>query len=472
MGKLECLAILVICVSLEFVNISAIEISKLKTSYFDQTIDHFNFRSNSNQTYKQRYLYTDQYWKKGSPMLFYTGNEGDITSFANNTGIMFEFGENLTAYIVFAEHRYYGESLPFGNSSFNGTNIGYLSIEQAMADFAVLIKYLKTKLGQNTPVICFGGSYGGMLSAYMRFKYPNLVLGAIASSAPILSVSNNVPQSYFFEDVTKDFEDVNKDCPVLIKSAFDIAGKLADQGTVGLKKLSSTFRLCSPMTQKSEVSHLYGWIRNAFTYQAMLDYPYATSFIGHLPGYPVNVSCELMLKNKKNLLEGLAEANAISYNGTGDKKCFDMYAEYMECADPTGCVGSIAWDYQACTEVVLPSGTDGESSMFPYLPMTPEMRKTYCELKYGVTPRTDWLNVNMWGQDLNYVTNIVFTNGALDPWQRGGLTKPIGSVEYYLIEQAAHHLDLRGSHSKDPQSVIDVRKKELQAIRRWLQKGK
>lgn len=31
----------------------------------------------------------------------------------------------------------------------------------------------------------------------------------------------------------KDFEDVNKDCPVLIKSAFDIAGKLADQGTVG-----------------------------------------------------------------------------------------------------------------------------------------------------------------------------------------------------------------------------------------------
>lgn len=39
-------------------------------------------------------------------------------------------------------------------------------------------------------------------------------------------------------------------------------------------------------------------------------------------------------------------STAISYNGTGDKKCFDMYAEYMECADPTGCVGSIAWDYQ------------------------------------------------------------------------------------------------------------------------------
>jgi hypothetical protein len=37
------------------------------------------------------------------------------------------------ALVVFVEHRYYGESLPFGSDSFTARNISYLTIEQAMA---------------------------------------------------------------------------------------------------------------------------------------------------------------------------------------------------------------------------------------------------------------------------------------------------------------------------------------------------
>lgn len=46
-------------------------------------------------------------------------------------------------------------------------------------------------------------SYGGMLSAYMRFKYPNLVAGSIAASAPIYLLSANSKRDFFWEDVTK-----------------------------------------------------------------------------------------------------------------------------------------------------------------------------------------------------------------------------------------------------------------------------
>ena len=54
-----------------------------KSSLFIFQIDHFGF-ANEN-TYKQKYLIADQFWKKNGPIFFYTGNEGAIEWFCNNT---------------------------------------------------------------------------------------------------------------------------------------------------------------------------------------------------------------------------------------------------------------------------------------------------------------------------------------------------------------------------------------------------
>jgi len=108
-------------------------------------IDHYSVQEG---TFQQRYLINAEYWGgRGKPIFVYTGNEGDITWFCNNTGFMWDIAPMYSAMLVFVEHRYYGQSMPFGVDSFRDLDhLKYLTTEQALADFAVLITALQNGL--------------------------------------------------------------------------------------------------------------------------------------------------------------------------------------------------------------------------------------------------------------------------------------------------------------------------------------
>lgn len=68
-----------------------------------------------------------------------------------------------------------------------------------------------------------------------------------------------------------------------------------------------------------------------------------------------------------------------------------------------------------------------------------------------------------------YASNIVFSNGLMDPWSGGGVLRaPNDQITVILIPDTAHHLDLRAANSADPPSVVAARQIELNEIRKWL----
>ncbi|CAI7875436.1 unnamed protein product [Closterium sp. NIES-53] len=219
-------------------------------SYFTQNLDHFSFTQSSYATWQQKYIWWDGAWggaESGAPIFVYCGNEGPIQWFMDNAGWIREIAVEFGALVVGPEHRYYGESMPFGTekeSFSNASTRAFLTTEQAMADMAVFLTALKDNLStHDSPIILFGGSYGGMLAAWFRLKYPHIAAGAIAASAPILQYEGIVPSDTFYRIVSHDFKIESENCFEAIKSSWEaIREQAATEG--GLTRLSDQFHLC------------------------------------------------------------------------------------------------------------------------------------------------------------------------------------------------------------------------------------
>ena len=457
--------------------------------WYNQKLDHFSYSPDTDwRTFKQRvYVCGEENWKKGEPIFFYCGNEADVTLYVRHTGLMWENKDRFGALLIFAEHRYYGESLPFGNSSFVKGNISYLSHEQALADYAnVLLTYKQDKQSPESKVIAFGGSYGGMLSAWMRMKYPTTIDGAISASAPIFGFALGGKDSFtdistsfgktYWEVVTRDATPeagARAGCDSTVRAAFAQVFEQAKTAQ-GRAQLQSTFNLCVLPTEDSVVALAY-LLMYAWDMMAMGNYPYPTDYItggtAVLSAYPVREACAAMIGTDgvqppvAELLPRLKAATDIFNNATKDIPCYQLDDKDLE--------HDGIWDFQFCTQMLCQEtyyARDGVSDMFWKYPFDLEFINQRCEIEYGVEPRPDWI-VTQYGplSKLDQYSNIVFSNGDYDPWSAAGVTSNVSSsVLAVVIEGGAHHLDLFFSNPEDPPSVLAARALEIANIEKWL----
>jgi len=281
-----------------------------KELWFEQVVDHFGWGPTPSNvtTWRQRYFLCDPTPKDKSspggdrPIFFYTGNEGDVELYLHSNGLMWENAPQFGAYLVFAEHRYYGKSWPMGTEVASMRHLRFLTHEQALADYARLISSLKKRLGlEDSAVISFGGSYGGMLSAWFRQKYPHIIDGAIAASAPLIAfdgLSSPYDSSTYWASVSQDFS-TEGGCPAAcaqnIRASWEPLLTLGGSAA-GRNELTQAFRMCTPLGSVEDVNALALFIAMGLDTLAMGNFPYPSTYLSEdpLPAWPVRAACAKM----------------------------------------------------------------------------------------------------------------------------------------------------------------------------------
>jgi lysosomal Pro-X carboxypeptidase len=276
--------------------------------------------------------------------------------------LIWELAAEQHAQVIFIEHRYEGLSKP---SPKIPNCMAYSSSIQALADYANFIeRYLfdeeendtttretvaqSTKGRYRRPVIAFGGSYGGMLSAWMRMLYPALITGSIAASAPIWGFPRNFPDKIDSAwrvirrglelpyPPTAETETTTEHrpnyCATNLLASWPLM-KLLATTSAGRNLLTKSFCLCDPL-QSDQVHELLDWAQSPWFDLAEGSYPYPSNYITFalthdenavLPAWPLQAACwnasslssDFGIHFSGNLSDVRYE---ITYGGDGDNR--------------------------------------------------------------------------------------------------------------------------------------------------------
>eukprot|EP00434_Breviolum_minutum_P020801 symbB.v1.2.018349.t1/scaffold1457.1/size117646/7 len=430
-------------------------------------VDNFDFTNNA--TFEQRTMTFEDWWEPTNPILFFFGGEGSVETFYNASGAVFEHAQVLKALVVFLEHRSYGQSI---------VPLRTLTIEQALADTAWFLAGLRSRLGcrkRECPIITLGGSYGGMLVAWFRQKYPHLTAGGIASSAPIDFYPQDGRQEDFWNATLHTFRRYGAEtCPRDLTLAME---QVLEKGQTeeGRDELSKTLGSCHNLQNETSAgSKADFFLRGIMSTLAMLDYPVATNFVTPLPANPVKVACDLL---QQNGILGLRKVMDLFLNSTSGYRCYDIMAEVVgrptkgELHGPVKAPDMGHWQYQACNEMPMQSLTSDGMAFYPAADDQLAEVAESCKIRYGLTPRTAWLPINFGASNLQ-VGNLLFTNGEKDPWRVGAPkfeVLPEGlDISEHLITAGAHHEDLRFDADPPKEPVSVAKAVTLMAMRRWI----
>ncbi|XP_054162819.1 putative serine protease K12H4.7 [Oppia nitens] len=441
--------------------------------WYDQKLNHFD--PVDTRTWKQRYYVSDTFYKRGGPVFLQLGGEGTADPIWLVEGqIATNYAKKFNALSVLLEHRYYGKSWPTPDMSVD--NLRYLTSQQSLQDSASFVEYLTEKLSLNgSKWIVFGGSYSGSLAAWMRAKYPHLVDGAIASSAPIQAVVN------FKEYLGVVSKSLGDKCDEAIREATN---QLAEElkRPMGWRTIEKQFKLCDTLNG-TVVNDVYNLMQTlASNVEGVVQYNKDNrDFEGaRATNITIDVICDTMTDISNPItLDKYIKVNDIILEAY-DQKCLDFkynkFIKQMQSIDwkSSAAEGGRQWTYQTCVEFGFYQSSDLKTQPFgPYFPIdffTQQCTDIFGD-KYNldlIEKSVDFTN-NFYGGFGLKVRKVLFPNGSIDPWHALGVTTDLNpEAKALMINGTAHCADMYPNSDNDTIELTNARKIIVNTLHQFL----
>ncbi|KAJ6568688.1 serine carboxypeptidase S28-domain-containing protein [Mycena capillaripes] len=439
--------------------------------FFYQLIDHSASSDNSN--FAQRVQLNTAFYKPGEPLFILQGDESSDMSCVQG----FEFARwapEVGAALMVIEHRYFGKSQPFGNDSYTNENMRFLTLDNVMSDTVAVVDWWRTNVtngsGKDSPVVVFGGSYGGSLTTFLRINHSEIFFGAVASAGPVrafLPVTNDPDR---FNRYGLYWLDHAPDAAARVRDGFQQLQEMVDAGNS--TEIAQAITVCNPPAKQDRDAFLRS-MAAIFGLILQVNAEYLGP-VFNLTGFPFDVIANRTLSAASPLAAVNETVNAFCRPLIAADGCFDWT---LQCGASIG-AQDLPFEYLKCSYFNFDQGEVAAGTIFAAT--SPYDSTPSCQQRFNVTPptRTElFAKYHFDEATIRNTTRVIYSQGGVDPvsglapdesWFRLAPTDP-NAQRYVYADYATHTQDLIVSFpGNDDPSLLRVRDQEKNIIKGWL----
>jgi hypothetical protein len=224
------------------------------------------------------------------------------------------------------------------------------------------------------------------------------------------------------------------------------------------KYVETIFNTCAPLTDAADINFFKFNVANTLGSADQFDNPP----VGKAEPWPLNKTCATFDAAPTPVL-GLAAATGGDNAQCNDYSVANYVRSLQHAANPDR-----AWMWQKCSEFGFFKGTAG--SVFAALNVKSASIADYCATIFGVPglmPDTAAINARYGAMTPN-ATNVLFTNGLIDPWHLLSISAPVGGVDA-VTYAAGHCAPMTAATANDPASLVHARQRVAAFLQTILQ---